>query len=110
MPVIIPGPVDASGNITVPEIGGATIFLNEQTNATPPVQLDLSTYPLLFVVKGRLSIVPGVNPSDPLGRLLTITDDDADQIPAKPVRFALLDMTTPLNPLPLWEGTIRRGS
>lgn len=105
----IPGPVDESGNITVPAEGGVEIPLKEQTSDTTPVQVDISALPLRFYVKGRLDIVPDVDPEDPLGRLLTITEDEADNLGTSPVSFQLLDETNPDVPIPLWYGTIRRG-
>lgn len=106
----IPGPVDESGNITVPAEGGASIPIKEQTNAEPPVQIDISTLPLRFLVKGRLDINPVVDPGDPFGRLLEITETQADQLSAKGHDFQLLDITDADVPIPLWSGRIRRGS
>jgi hypothetical protein len=106
----IPGPVDDSGNITVPAEGGVTIPIKEQDNATPPVQIDISALALQFLVKGRLDMVPGPDSNDVKGRLLVITEAEADQLSAKGHDFQLLDLTNPAIPVPLWIGTIRRGT
>jgi hypothetical protein len=106
----IPGPVDADGNITVPAEGGAVIPVKEQDNQVPPVQQDISSLAMKFLVKGRIDLTPVADPNDPLGRLIVITETLADQLSTKGHDFQLLDMTDPLVPIPLWYGTIRRGS
>ncbi len=108
MPVI-PGPVDEQGNITVPAAGGVTIPIKEMSPEDPPVQVDISTLPLKFHVYARFDIIPGLNENDPLGRLLTIDELNADQLNVVGHEFQLLDLTDPLVPVPLWSGIIRRG-
>jgi hypothetical protein len=105
----IPGPVDDAGNITVPAEGGATIPIKEMSTDEPSEQIDISSLPLNFYVAGRFEIVPGPNPNDVFGRLLVITEANADILSTKGHPFQLLDLTDPDVPIPLWSGTIRRG-
>jgi hypothetical protein len=104
----IPGPVDDNGNIIVPAGGGAVIPIKEQSNATPPVQIDISAVPLVFRVSGRLEITIPVDPNDALGKLLTITESDAEKLSTKAHSFQVLDVTNPLVPVPVWTGKIWR--
>jgi hypothetical protein len=108
MPVI-PGPVDEQGNITVPAAGGVTIPIKEQSPEDPPVQVDISQLPLKFHVYARFDIIPGLDDNDPLGRMLTINGENADQLNVLAHEFQLLDMSDPDVPIPLWSGIIRRG-
>ncbi len=105
----IPGPVDDSGNIIVPAEGGVIIPIREQTNATPPVPIDISAVPMRFLVKGRLDKMLVTNPSEPLGKRLIITETEADSLSVKPHNFQLLDTTDVNLPVALWIGKIRRG-
>lgn len=104
----IPGPVDDNGNILVPAGGGVTIPIKEQAPTSPFAQIDIHAIPMTFVVQGRISKSVPVDPADALGKLLTITETEADSLSAKQHSFQLLDMTDPLVPVPVWTGKIWR--
>lgn len=106
----VSGPVDSNGNITIPAEGGAFIPIRRYDLSDPPVAIDISAIPMRFVVKGRLDIVVPVDPGFAQGKLLTITETQADQLSTKGSSFQLLDETVLSVPIPLWTGTIKRGS
>lgn len=108
MPTIA-APVDESGNITVPMEGGVVIPLREQTSDGTATEIDISAIPMRFLVKGRLNKTVGTDQNNPLGKLLVITEAEADQLSAKGHSFQLLDETNPLLPVVLWSGKIKRG-
>ena len=106
----IPAPVDVDGNITVPAEGGLVVPIKEQTNATPPVPINISATPMRFHVRGRVNKLLTINPNDALGKLLTLTEIEADMLSSSWTSFQLLDETNPLIPVPIWSGKIRRGT
>lgn len=87
-----------------------SIPIREQSNATPPVPINISTLPLRFVVKGRISKVLAADPGYALGQLLTLTETEADQLSTTWKSFQLLDESVPSVPVPIWSGKIRRGT
>jgi hypothetical protein len=104
---IIPGPVDDQGNITVPSVGGTVIPIRE-SNPADDSPINISATPMRFVVKGRIDKVVPADPNYAQGKLLVLTDDDADELRAEWTSFNLLDETDPLVPIPIWSGKIRR--
>lgn len=107
MPVI-PAPVDDQGNITVPDVGGVVIPIRESDAQGNPV--DISAVPMRFYVKGRINKSVTPDPNFAQGKLVVLTDEDADQLRAEWTNFSLLDDSDPLVPVPVWSGQIRRTS
>lgn len=104
----IPGPVDDNGNIIIPAGGSVTIPIKEQDNSVPPVQLDISAVPMIFRVEGRIEKSIPADPSDALGKLLTITEEEGEQLSSKAHTFVVLDNTDILLPVSIWIGKIWR--
>jgi hypothetical protein len=107
MPTFI-GPVDDDGNITVPAEGGAIIPIKEQSNAEPPIQLDISALPFRFFVKGRIDKTLSVDPNDSLGKVLEITETEAENLSESWHPFQLIDESNITVPTVVWAGKIRR--
>lgn len=103
---VLPGPVDSQGNITVPSDAGIPKIpiSSRLTDGTP---IDLSGVQMRFIVPGRINKVLPEDPSNPLGKSLSIDLEEASKLSVKGNNFSVLDESGAI-PMDVWSGVIRR--
>jgi hypothetical protein len=102
------GPVASNGDIIIPVESGAIIPIRQiDANSAP---IDISAIPMRFFVRGRIDKMLTADPNYAQGKLLTITQDEADKLSSKGQSFSVLDVSNPLVPLPVWSALICRKS
>lgn len=85
--------------------------LNQKTSDGKTVQVDLSTRTLFFEVDGvPIREVMVVDPSDALGKLIVLENDQIVTLSKAPTRCIIRDETDIANgrPVVLWDGKINR--
>ena len=102
----VQGPVSANGDIIVPAKSGVVIPISQKDSSGNLV--DISSTPMRLYVRGRIDKMLSTDPNNPQGKLLIITETEANKLSSTAIPFSVLSLNNPEVPQPVWVGKISR--